>query len=92
MTQSARTLSEEEVDLLNTAVGKRLLFAHPDTEELDLERTLRQARYELRLRELQAELIAMQSWVIKRRERGRRPPTTPARRAPMPTIRWTMNP
>jgi len=59
-------LSDEDVELLNSEIGMRLLFRN---RKVDLERTLRQARYEKRLQELQVELIRMQAWIIENRER-----------------------
>ena len=54
-------LSKADIDILNSKIGLRYLLSD---EKIDLEKTLRQTRYEIKLRELQAELIKMQSWVI----------------------------
>jgi len=54
-------LSQADIDILNSKTGLRYLLSD---EKIDLEKTLRQTRYEIKLRELQAELIKMQSWVI----------------------------
>lgn len=59
-------LSEEDLALLNTRLGHRLLFRRP---EVDVARALRDLRYEHQLRELQVKLIALQTWVIEQRER-----------------------
>ncbi len=57
----ASDLSPEDVAILNTRVGITKLMEHKKT---DLERVLRYTRYELRLRQLQEELIKLQNWVI----------------------------
>ncbi|MEM9328236.1 MAG: polyphosphate kinase 2, partial [Bacteroidota bacterium] len=54
-------LSKADVDLLNTPIGLKCLFADKKT---DLMKALTLARYETELRELQAELIKLQNWVI----------------------------
>lgn len=55
-------LTEEDVTLLNTRIGLKYLFAD---NKVNLEKALRLTRYEIRLRELQAELIKLQEWVIR---------------------------
>lgn len=59
-------LSQEEVELLNSKMGIRKLF---ESEEVDIERALRQTRYENRLSELQLELIKLQERVITNNEK-----------------------
>lgn len=54
-------LSPEEVELLNTRIGMKYLFAE---KKMNVERALRLTKYETRLRELQAELIQLQHWAI----------------------------
>ena len=54
-------LSEEDLALLNSKMGLRRLFAD---KKINVERSLRLARYDQRLEELQAELIELQNWVI----------------------------
>jgi len=54
-------LTKEEVDLLNTKIGQRALFS---TKKVNLEKALERSNYIVRLRELQAELVHLQSWVI----------------------------
>ncbi len=56
------TLSEEDAKLLNTKLGMRQLFAQ---KNINLEKAIRDTKYENRLLELQAELIKLQTWVIK---------------------------
>jgi len=65
-TPIAPDLSQEDLVLLNTKLGHRLLFSRP---EVDVPRVLRELRYENRLRELQVELINLQSWVIETKQR-----------------------
>ena len=57
----ALTLSKEDLELLNSPIGLKMLFSEKKT---NLEKVLRLAKYETKLRELQAELIALQNWVI----------------------------
>lgn len=59
-------LSQEEVELLNSKMGIRKLF---ETENVDIERALRQTKYENRLSELQIELIKLQERVIANNEK-----------------------
>lgn len=54
-------LSKKDVELLNTPIGMRNLFADKKT---DIQKALRLTRYETELREMQAELIKLQNWVI----------------------------
>ena len=54
-------LTEEEIQLLNTPIGLKNLFADKKT---NVEKALRLTKYELKLRELQAELIQLHNWVI----------------------------
>ena len=55
-------LSEADVELLNSKIGLKYLLAEP---KVNLEKVLRLARYEERLRELQAEFVNLQQWVIE---------------------------
>ena len=55
-------LTEEEVALLNTKEGLRRLFAN---KKVNLERAVRLANYDVTLKELQTELIKLQTWVIE---------------------------
>ncbi|WP_304236483.1 polyphosphate kinase 2 [Jiulongibacter sediminis] len=55
-------LTEEEVELLNSKDGLRRLFAN---KKVNLERALRLANYDVTLKELQTELIKLQTWVIE---------------------------
>jgi polyphosphate kinase 2 len=55
-------LSEDDLAVLNSKIGLKQLLAD---SKVDVEKALRLARYELRLRELQAELITLQQWVIE---------------------------
>ena len=54
-------LTPNDVALLNTKIGLKYLIAD---KKIDLERSLRLTKYEHRLRELQVELIKLQTWVI----------------------------
>lgn len=55
-------LQEDDIKLLNSKIGLKHLFAH---EEVNVQEALQQTRYELRLRDIQAELVKLQSWVIE---------------------------
>jgi polyphosphate kinase 2 len=55
------SLTKEEVALLNSKIGLKHLIAD---KKLNLEKAIRQTRYELAMRELQTELIKLQNWVI----------------------------
>lgn len=63
---SSRTLTDDDVAVLNTATGLKMLLAEP---KIDLERALRLTRYELELRAMQAQLFTMQEWIIREGKR-----------------------
>ncbi len=54
-------LTPEDVAVLNSKIGLKQLMAH---KSIDLEQALRMARYEIRMRELQGELVKLQAWCI----------------------------
>ncbi len=54
-------LPEEDLTILNSPIGIKYLFSDRKT---DVEKALRMAKYEIQLKELQAELIQLQNWVI----------------------------
>ncbi len=55
-------LSADDLELLNSPLGLKQLFAE---KKVDVYRALRLAKYEVRLRELQAELIKVQNSLIE---------------------------
>ncbi len=55
-------LSEEDLEIINSPIGLKYLFADKKT---DVEKALRMAKYEIKLKELQAELVELQKWVIE---------------------------
>lgn len=57
----APSLTQEELDLLNSPRGLKFLFAEKKT---NLSKALRYTKNEIKFRELQAELIKLQNWVI----------------------------
>ena len=59
-------LSDAELELLNSPLGLKYLFADKKTDVL---KALRLANYEQRLRDLQAELIQLQEWVIDQQKK-----------------------
>ena len=60
--ETAYTYTEDDVEILNSKIGMKYLFSDKKTNP---EKALRLAKYELKLRELQAELIKVQNWVIE---------------------------
>ena len=54
-------LSEEDLQCLNSKMGLKYLLAE---NKVNIEKALRLAKYENKLRELQVELIKLQNWVI----------------------------
>lgn len=54
--------TKEDLALLNTKIGQRQLFYYKKTNAA---KALRMTKYELRLRELQGELIDLQNWIIQ---------------------------
>ena len=59
-------MNDKDLAILNSKIGLKHLLMD---ERLDYEKALRQARYEVRLRELQTELIKMQNWVIETQQK-----------------------
>ena len=59
-------ISEEDMQLLNSPVGLKYLFADKKT---NLEKALRLAKYELEFKALQAQLVDLQNWVIRRKKK-----------------------
>jgi polyphosphate kinase 2 len=62
MTTDTNKMTEEDVAILNSKIGLKYLFYDKKTNP---EKALRLAKYEINLRELQAELIKVQNWVIE---------------------------
>jgi len=54
-------LSEDDLAILNSPMGLKQLFGE---KKVDVLRALRLSKYELHLRELQAELIKVHNWII----------------------------
>jgi len=59
-------ISSEDLELLNSKLGLRSLFA---SKNIDLEKTLREVKYENYLRKQQVELVKLQAWAIKNRKK-----------------------
>jgi polyphosphate kinase 2 len=55
-------LTKEELELLNSKMGLRSLYS---SKNVDIEKASRDAKYEINLRQRQAELVKLQSWAIK---------------------------
>ena len=66
MTQPDIVLSDEDVELLNSKIGMKHLFAD---KRVDVAEALKMTRYEISMRQLQEELVKLQEWVIKTGER-----------------------
>ena len=62
MKKKSINLSKEDIKCLNSKVGLKYLLAE---DKVNIEKALRLANYEIKLRELQIELIKLQNWVIK---------------------------
>lgn len=60
------SLSEEDIELLNSPFGLKFLLAD---KKPNYQKALRLTRYELALRQLQEQLIDLQYWVIGKKER-----------------------
>lgn len=58
--------TEKDIEIINTKPGMRYLFSD---EKADAVKALRQTKYELKLQELQVELIKLQSWVIEQNKK-----------------------
>ena len=54
-------LTDKEVELLNSKIGIRILFAN---KKINLDKVLEKVKYETYLKELQEKLIKLQTWVI----------------------------
>ena len=61
MAKQTLKLTQEDIELLNSKIGLKNLFAE---KKVNIEKVLRMTRYEFHLRELQADLIKLQQWVI----------------------------
>jgi polyphosphate kinase 2 len=57
----ASQLNKEELAIINSKIGLKHLLSN---DKINIKQVLETARYELKLRELQAELIKLQNWVI----------------------------
>jgi len=64
--QIAKHIKKEDLDQLNSNRGLKYLLAQ---EETDYKSVLEKLKYERRIKELQIELIKMQTWVVKRKKR-----------------------
>ena len=59
-------ISESDLQLLNSPIGLKQLFA---SKKVNIQKALAAAKYESELRSLQAELIKLQSWAIENGEK-----------------------
>ena len=59
-------LSDTDLELLNSPLGLKYLFADKKT---NLDKALRMAKYEMEFKELQVELIKLQNWVIAKNKK-----------------------
>lgn len=60
--EEIQKLSDSELAVLNSPMGLKYLF---ENKKVDVKRALRLANYEIELRQLQAQLIQLQEWVIR---------------------------
>ena len=65
-TATLNRISKEELELLNTPLGLKCLFAEKKTNPT---KALRMTKYEMEFKELQANLIDLQNWVIARKKK-----------------------
>jgi polyphosphate kinase len=61
-----KSLTPKELEIINSKIGLKNLLAE---KKIDLEKSLRLTKYELKLRSLQTELIKLQNWVIRDRKK-----------------------
>jgi polyphosphate kinase 2 len=59
-------LSEDDISLLNSSLGLRSLLSD---KKINVEKALRSARHEMKIKELQTELIKLQNWVIAKNKK-----------------------
>lgn len=59
-------LNDEDVALLNSKIGLKHLFAN---DKVSVSEALRLSRYEVKLREMQEQLVYLQNWVIQTGQR-----------------------
>ena len=59
-------LSKADLKLLNSPLGRQMLFAD---KKVNVERALRLTKYEMELQELQKQLIQLQQWVVANRKK-----------------------
>lgn len=59
-------LSEDDISLLNSSLGLKNLFSDKKT---NVEKALRIAKHEMKIKELQTELIKLQNWVIAKNKK-----------------------
>ena len=65
-TKSKLELTAKDVELLNTKTGLRQLIR---SSKVNLEKALEYSEYDLRLKDLQAEMIKLQAWVMENRKK-----------------------
>ena len=66
MMKIAEAINKEDLDLLNSNKGLKYLLSR---KEIDYKSVLEKLKYERRIKELQIELIKMQTWVVKGNKR-----------------------
>ncbi|WP_194777212.1 polyphosphate kinase 2 family protein [Pararhodonellum marinum] len=59
-------LTKEDLEILNSKVGIKHLL---ENKKIDLEKVILQAKYETKLREIQAELVKLQTWFIENKQK-----------------------
>ena len=63
---ATKKIDEEDLQLLNSPLGLKCLFADKKT---NVDKALRIAKHEMEFKRLQAELIKLQNWVIARKKK-----------------------
>lgn len=61
-----KALSQKELDQINSKMGLQILL---NSKKVDLNKTLDRIDYEVKLKQLQTQLIELQNWVIKNQKK-----------------------
>ena len=61
-----KALNQKELDQFNSKMGLQILL---NSKKVDLNKTLDRIDYEVKLKQLQTQLIELQKWVIKNQKK-----------------------
>tara|TARA_A100001015_G_C14519356_1_gene529786 strand:+ start:376 stop:576 length:201 start_codon:yes stop_codon:yes gene_type:complete len=62
-----KALNQKELDQFNSKMGLQILL---NSKKVDLNKTLDRIDYEVKLKQLQTQLIELQKWVIKNQKKS----------------------